>query len=63
MFSPLIFFIQVEGTSDDLDEPIKRVFADSSFASEHSLCSLNSINWARIMAQAAHFAFMYFEAR
>ncbi|XP_058523632.1 threonine synthase-like 2 isoform X2 [Ochotona princeps] len=51
----------VEGNSDELDEPIKAVFADVPFAKEHNLMSLNSINWSRILVQMAHHFFAYFQ--
>ena len=31
--------------------PIKEVFLDAEFVKKHNLCSINSINWARIMVQ------------
>ena len=49
----LIYFI-VDGSSDDLDEPIKEVFLDRKFVDEHHLCSINSINWARILVQVIY---------
>ncbi|XP_051698646.2 threonine synthase-like 2 isoform X3 [Oryctolagus cuniculus] len=51
----------VEGTSDELDEPIKAVFADAAFARQHNLLSLNSINWARVLVQMAHHFYAYFQ--
>ncbi|XP_072493006.1 threonine synthase-like 2 isoform X2 [Notamacropus eugenii] len=51
----------VEGDSDELDEPIKDVFADVVFAKKHNLMSLNSINWSRILVQMAHYFFAYFQ--
>jgi len=49
-----------EGTSDDLDAPIKAVFADTEYVKTHSLCSINSINWARILVQISHYFYCYF---
>ena len=49
----------VEGTSDDLDIPIKSVLSDASFVASHSLCSINSINLARVVLQSAHFIYAY----
>ena len=46
-----ILYILVDGSSDDLDEPIKELFQDREFVKEHNLCSINSINWARILVQ------------
>jgi threonine synthase len=51
----------VEGTSDDLDVPIKAVFADIEYVKTHSLCSINSINWARILVQISHYFYCYFQ--
>ncbi|XP_006875933.1 PREDICTED: threonine synthase-like 2 [Chrysochloris asiatica] len=50
----------VEGNSDELDEPIKTVFADVGFVKKHNLMSLNSINWSRVLIQMAHHFFAYF---
>lgn len=51
----------VEGTSDELDEPIKAMFADAAFSRQHNLLSLNSINWARVLVQMAHHFYAYFQ--
>uniref|UniRef100_A0A8C9LI75 Threonine synthase like 2 n=1 Tax=Piliocolobus tephrosceles TaxID=591936 RepID=A0A8C9LI75_9PRIM len=51
----------VEGNSDELDEPIKTVFADVAFVKKHNLMSLNSINWSRVLVQTAHHFFAYFQ--
>ncbi|EGW03661.1 Threonine synthase-like 2 [Cricetulus griseus] len=51
----------VEGNSDELDEPIKAVFADVAFVEKHNLMSLNSINWSRVLVQMAHHFFAYFQ--
>lgn len=48
-----------DGTSDDLDEPIKAVLNDTEYARKHNLCSINSINWARVMIQIAHFFYAF----
>ena len=51
----------MEGNSDELDEPIKTVFADVAFVKKHNLMSLNSINWSRVLVQIAHHFFAYFQ--
>lgn len=61
MFSINIFIFSVEGTSDDLDHPIKQCFADSQLVATHGLISVNSINWGRIMVQIAHYFYVYFQ--
>jgi O-phospho-L-threonine phospho-lyase len=46
---------QVDGSSDDLDVPIKDIFKDKKFIDLYNVCSINSINWARIMIQTGKF--------
>ncbi|KAF1478518.1 Threonine synthase-like 2, partial [Pygoscelis antarcticus] len=48
------------GNSDEIDEPIKELFADVDFARKYNLMSLNSVNWSRIMVQIAHHFYAYF---
>ena len=43
----------VDGNSDELDVPIKAVFACPQYVKENRLCSINSINWARILVQVS----------
>ena len=51
--------VTADGTSDDIDQPIRKLFADVDFVKKYNLCSANSLNWARIMIQTAHFYFAY----
>ncbi|XP_053219036.1 threonine synthase-like 2 isoform X2 [Podarcis raffonei] len=55
-----VTILVAEGNSDEIDEPIKELFADEDFSRRHNLMSLNSINWSRIMVQIAHFFYAYF---
>ncbi|MGH0188138.1 UNVERIFIED_CONTAM: hypothetical protein FKN15_027688 [Acipenser sinensis] len=52
-----------DGTSDDIDVPIRKLFSDAGFVEQHGLMSLNSVNWARIMVQVAHFFYAYFQCK
>ncbi|XP_061180477.1 threonine synthase-like 2 [Saccostrea echinata] len=52
---------RVDGTSDDLDIPIKLCFQDHAFTKRHNLSSINSINWARIMVQTVHYIYAYLQ--
>ena len=36
-----VYNFAVEGTSDDLDVPIKAVFADTDYVNKNNLCSIN----------------------
>ncbi|XP_073695508.1 threonine synthase-like 2 [Garra rufa] len=51
-----------DGTSDDLDVPVRKLFTDSDLVQRHSLMSLNSVNWSRILIQLAHFLFAYLQS-
>lgn len=52
----------VEGNSDELDAPIKALFTDWAFVKENNICNINSLNWARVLIQMAHFIYCYFQA-
>ncbi len=47
--------IAIEGDFDDCQALVKALFADKSFREETSLSAVNSINWARIMAQSIYY--------
>ncbi|CAF1272500.1 unnamed protein product [Didymodactylos carnosus] len=51
----------VEGTSDDIDIVLKQVLMDQNQVTKHNLCSMNSINWIRILFQAAMYIFIYLQ--
>jgi threonine synthase len=47
--------IALEGSFDDAQSIVKRLFADADFARDVSLTAVNSINFARIAAQAIYY--------
>ena len=47
--------IAVEGTFDDCQALVKAMFGDARFRAECRLTAVNSINWARIAAQAVYY--------
>jgi threonine synthase len=47
--------IAVEGNFDDCQEMVKNSFADQGFLKGTRLVAVNSINWARIMAQIVYY--------
>ncbi len=47
--------IAVEGTFDDCQAMVKAMFADRKFADRVSMSGVNSINWARVMAQTVYY--------
>lgn len=49
--------IAVEGTFDDCQHLVKELFNDLSFRDRYNLGAVNSINWARVLAQVTYFAY------
>jgi threonine synthase len=52
--------IAVEGSFDDAQDIVKGLFNDRAFNERFRLGAVNSINWARVMAQIAYFFYGYF---
>jgi len=58
MFSlqdPNIFNIAVEGVFDDCQDMVKAVSSDLAFKARHKIGTVNSINWARVVAQVVYY--------
>lgn len=58
MFSlqePNIFNIAVQGVFDDCQDLVKAVSNDLSFKREQKIGTVNSINWARVVAQVVYY--------
>ena len=53
--SPNVHAIAIKGNFDDCQDLVKAMFADARFRQQHNLSAVNSINWARIMAQVAYY--------
>jgi len=47
--------IAIDGTFDDCQDIVKTLFADEEFRREQNLSAVNSINWARVMAQIVYY--------
>jgi threonine synthase len=65
MFSlqdPNIHNIAVEGVFDDCQDIVKAVSGDLAFKQRHHIGTVNSINWARLLAQVVYYFFGYFQA-
>ena len=52
---PNVHALAIEGTFDDCQRIVKDLFGDLSFRDEMSLSGVNSINWARILAQIVYY--------
>ena len=58
MFSlqdPNIFNLAVDGVFDDCQDIVKAVSNDTAFKARHRIGAVNSINWARIVAQVVYY--------
>jgi threonine synthase len=55
VLSPNVTNIAVEGSFDDCQDLVKALFNDLAFRDELRLSAVNSINWARILAQAVYY--------
>jgi len=65
MFSLLdenIHNVAVEGVFDDCQDLVKAVSADLAFKERHAIGTVNSINWARLLAQVVYYFAGYFQA-
>ena len=47
--------LAVDGTFDDCQAALKAMFADTEFRDEVRLAAVNSINWARVLAQVVYY--------
>jgi len=53
--SPNVRVVAVEGTFDDCQDLVKAMFNDAAFRERMNLSAVNSINWARVMAQVVYY--------
>jgi len=55
--------LALEGSFDDCQEILKEAFRDLDFKQRHRLAAVNSVNWARVLAQIVYYFYAYFRAR
>jgi threonine synthase len=53
--APNVHNIAIEGSFDDAQAMVKRLFADPLVTARHNLGAVNSINWARLVAQVVYY--------
>ena len=53
--------LAMEGTFDDCQDVVKMLFSDAQFNATHRLAAVNSINFARILAQIVYYFSAYFQ--
>ncbi|KAI2786519.1 Threonine synthase [Penicillium oxalicum] len=51
--------LTVEGSFDDCQDIVKAIFADPDINKTHNIGAINSINWARILAQITYYFYSY----
>ena len=56
-----IFNIAIEGNFDDCQNIVKELFIDEEIQQQTSLTAINSINWARLMAQVVYYFWAYLQ--
>ena len=59
---PNIFNLAVEGNFDDCQDIVKAVSNDHAFKAKYKIGTVNSINWARVVAQVVYYFKGYFAA-
>jgi threonine synthase len=53
--APNVTNLAVAGSFDDCQDLVKAMFADADFRAEMNLSAVNSINWARVVAQVPYY--------
>ena len=51
--------IGIDGSFDDCQQIMKTIFSDLPFKEQHNLAAVNSVNWARVLAQVVYFFSAY----
>ena len=58
-----VFNIAIEGNFDDCQNLVKAMFVDQNFSKKINMSGVNSINWARIVAQTVYYFFCFFSLK
>ena len=58
-----IFNLAVDGSFDDCQQLLKSVFNDLQFKQAFSLGAVNSVNWARVLAQVVYYFWAWYQLR
>ena len=56
-----VFNIAIDGNFDDCQNIVKQMFSDLEFSKSINMSGVNSINWARIIAQAVYYFYAHFK--
>jgi threonine synthase len=55
VLAPNVHNIAIDGHFDDAQAMVKRMFNDAAMTSRFAIGAVNSINWARLMAQVVYY--------
>ena len=58
-----IFNIAIEGNFDDCQKIVKTLFVDDEIQNKTSLTAINSINWARLIAQVVYYFWSHLQIK
>jgi threonine synthase len=58
VLAPNVYNIAIEGSFDDAQALVKRAFNDPAFSTRYDLSAVNSINWARLVAQVVYYVYV-----
>ncbi|MDC2992131.1 threonine synthase [Pelagibacteraceae bacterium] len=58
-----IFNIAIEGNFDDCQKIVKSLFVDNEIQNRTSLTAINSINWARLIAQVVYYFWSHLQIK
>lgn len=59
--APNVHNIAIEGVFDDCQDLVKALNEDADFKEQYCLSAVNSINWARILAQSVYYVYAYLQ--
>ena len=62
VLSQNVYNISINGTFDDCQNIVKKLFVSNDLKSKTTLSAINSINWARIICQSVYFFWAYIQA-
>ncbi len=63
VLDPNVHNLAIEGTFDDSQRVLKEVFGDLPFRERYRLGAVNSVNWARVLAQVVYYFYAAFRVR
>jgi threonine synthase len=55
VLAPNVYNVAIDGSFDDAQAIVKALFNDRDFNGRYTLSAVNSINWARLMAQVVYY--------